>query len=538
MIIRPITASVAKIEAMVPASIESLPSSALTVRSSITFSFTGSLPEARLTASWLALSTVKLPLICARPPRIGSLMFGADSTLSSRMIANGLPTFSCVTRPKRRAPAALKVMSTTARPSWSKPCLASTSCSPDTITRRWTAIAPVPSAIGSTWLPGGARPCGDLVRVGVQVDQLEFEPRGLADQLLQRFGILDARDLDEDPPLALVDDRDFLGSARIDPAADDVAGDGQRVLERLLGARFGRGQDDAVRHRPTLTSQSRVPVRPDRLGQRPQPLDRGVELGRIANDEAQPPAGGRHVADLDARLAAAKLGRDLLFHRLQPLLGGVGDIGFEQQLAAAGDVEAEVDARARQPSRPALDLVLGKQARNGQQDADKNGERDRPDLPAGEIEHFGPLVVGRLGSVGSTTWVSVDLTAWTRMPWAELHLDFGVADLGDLADQPAAGDDAVALLDRGDLRLMLLHPLLLRADQQEPEDDEDQDQRDGLDEEAGAGRRRGRCGEKGNVGHGPGNLFIESAPGNAPSAGSGAAAYHAAGRLAKRCASP
>ena len=81
------------------------------MRSSITLSFTGSLPEARLTARSLALWTVKLPLICARPPRIGSLMFGADRTLSSRMIANGLPTFSCVTRPKRRAPAVLKVMS-------------------------------------------------------------------------------------------------------------------------------------------------------------------------------------------------------------------------------------------------------------------------------------------------------------------------------------------------------------------------------------------------------------------------------------------
>ena len=50
-IIKPITARVAKIEAMVPASIESLPSSALTVRSSITLSFTGNLPDARLIAS-------------------------------------------------------------------------------------------------------------------------------------------------------------------------------------------------------------------------------------------------------------------------------------------------------------------------------------------------------------------------------------------------------------------------------------------------------------------------------------------------------
>ncbi len=51
--------------AMMPFSIESLPSSGPIVRSSMTFSFTGSLPEASDTASWFAVSTVKLPLICA-----------------------------------------------------------------------------------------------------------------------------------------------------------------------------------------------------------------------------------------------------------------------------------------------------------------------------------------------------------------------------------------------------------------------------------------------------------------------------------------
>ena len=66
--------------------------------------------------------------------------------------------------------------------------------------------------------------------VGVLVDQLKFEARGLADQPLQRFGVLDAGDLDEDPTFALVDNRDFLGSARIDPAANNVARDRQAIL--------------------------------------------------------------------------------------------------------------------------------------------------------------------------------------------------------------------------------------------------------------------------------------------------------------------
>ncbi len=86
-------------------------------------------------------------------------MFGADSTLSSRMIANGLPTFSCVVRAKRRAPAVLNLISMSGAPlRESNPWCASVSWSPETITRRLTAMAPLPSAMGSTWLPGGARP--------------------------------------------------------------------------------------------------------------------------------------------------------------------------------------------------------------------------------------------------------------------------------------------------------------------------------------------------------------------------------------------
>ena len=45
-----ITATTDTIEAMAPLWIESWPSSALTVRSSMTLSFTGNLPDARLTA--------------------------------------------------------------------------------------------------------------------------------------------------------------------------------------------------------------------------------------------------------------------------------------------------------------------------------------------------------------------------------------------------------------------------------------------------------------------------------------------------------
>ena len=103
----------------------------------MTSSFTGSLPDDRATASSFAVSTVKLPEMVAVPPMIGSLMFGADSTLLSRMMANGLPTFSVVVRAKRFAPALSKLNVMLGKPPcWSNVCWARLICSPETITRR------------------------------------------------------------------------------------------------------------------------------------------------------------------------------------------------------------------------------------------------------------------------------------------------------------------------------------------------------------------------------------------------------------------
>ena len=70
-------------------------------------------PERSAMARLLALSDVKLPEICARPPRIGSLILGAESTSPSRMMAKGLPTFSRVSLANLAPPCASKVMLTT-----------------------------------------------------------------------------------------------------------------------------------------------------------------------------------------------------------------------------------------------------------------------------------------------------------------------------------------------------------------------------------------------------------------------------------------
>ena len=70
----------------------------------------------------------------------------------------------------------------------------------------------------------------------------------------------------------------------------------------------------------------------------------------------------------------------------------------------------------------------------------------------------------------------------------DLDLGLVVGDLGHPAADAAAGDHFVALLDRGDRRLMLLHPLLLRTNHQHVEDHEDQEPRGNADEDC-----RSRC---------------------------------------------
>jgi hypothetical protein len=53
----------------------------------------------------------------------------------------------------------------------------------------------------------------NFLRIGFQIDQLELQARGLADQALERIGILNTGNRNEDSALALVDDRDFLSPA-------------------------------------------------------------------------------------------------------------------------------------------------------------------------------------------------------------------------------------------------------------------------------------------------------------------------------------
>ena len=100
-----------------PSRRDAFPSSGLTVRTSCRWSSTGSAPEFRTTARFLASASLKLPVISPVPPVIGPLTVGADATTPSRTMANCLLTSRVVASPKFLVPALFKV-NTTRHPGW------------------------------------------------------------------------------------------------------------------------------------------------------------------------------------------------------------------------------------------------------------------------------------------------------------------------------------------------------------------------------------------------------------------------------------
>ena len=91
----------------------------------------------------------------------------------------------------------------------------------------------------------------------------------------------------------------------------------------------------------------------ERLGERAHALDRGVHLRRIADHERKPPAGRRKITDVDPGIAP-QLRRNFVLLALEPLLQRIPHVGFEEQVAATGEVEPEADAIMGQPLRPII----------------------------------------------------------------------------------------------------------------------------------------------------------------------------------------
>ena len=169
-------------------------------------------------------------------------MFGAERTLSSRMIANGLPTFSWVTRAKRRAPAVLNLMSTTGRPSWSKLwrgvgqlVARDHHAALDRDRRRCRRPSAGP---GCPAARGPAATCG---RVGVRSTSLNSSRAVWPISALSASGSSTPGTWTRMRLSPSVMTVISLVPPRIDAAADDVARDAHRVVERLRRCRSAVG---------------------------------------------------------------------------------------------------------------------------------------------------------------------------------------------------------------------------------------------------------------------------------------------------------
>ena len=230
-----------------PSRSESWPSPAPTTRCSIGVSFAGSAPARSRIARSLALSTVKLPEIWPEPPRIGSRITGAEITSLSSTMANGRPTFSCVTVANLRAPAVLKRnvhdrlagALVEARLGVGQFVARHQHLLLNQDRRLGIALAFV-KHFGIRRRPARQR----VLRRHRTVDHAEFEFRGLADDLEQPLRIAEARHLHQHAVDALTLDRRFDEAELVDALLDDR----HRLLDHLtdaLGHRgFGHGEPD------------------------------------------------------------------------------------------------------------------------------------------------------------------------------------------------------------------------------------------------------------------------------------------------------
>ena len=92
---------------------ESWPRLGPMVRTSMTFSLTGNAPERSRMARFFASSSVRLPVMTALPPVIGSLTTGAVNTSPSSKMAILWPTLAAVKSANLSAPSSVNSMATT-----------------------------------------------------------------------------------------------------------------------------------------------------------------------------------------------------------------------------------------------------------------------------------------------------------------------------------------------------------------------------------------------------------------------------------------
>ena len=83
-------------------------------------------------------------------------------------------------------------------------------------------------------------------------------------------------------------------------------------------------------------------------------------------------------------------------------------------MAAASKIKAEIDSGLEDLGKFG-DRAFRQEARHSIKAADQQSQNDGPDLPAGKVEHVRAQSFAGLAVVGSTTSLSIDLTALTFM---------------------------------------------------------------------------------------------------------------------------
>ncbi len=165
------------------------------------------------------------------------------------------------------------------------------------------------------------------------VDELELEQRGLADERLRALRVLDPRELDEDPVLALARDRGLGHAELVDPVPD----------------RLDALPNGEVRDPPHLAIGQREREAPRRLVERSEVVaaevsgrGRGLAPGlgrRELHDDLVVVPG--HAGDGDALLLERAL--EVRRRPVQLALDRLLDLDAKDEMHAAPEIEAQVD---------------------------------------------------------------------------------------------------------------------------------------------------------------------------------------------------
>ena len=288
-------------------------------------------------------------------------MTGAEITLSSSTMAKRWFTLARVTSAKRRAPTELKVKFTTQSPVSRVGAGAGvgqvSAVDVDALAHRDLLAGAV---LHRQEVVAGRRRAA-AGGVGGLVHQTERHVGGLADQLLDAVGVADAGKLHDDAALALAGDLGIDHAGLIDAAADDLDG---------LVDRAGSPCRECGAERVRVI----VPSGSDPIAVSGRPVDASWLISGFIAATAASVLRGVAQAQQDAvlirlrfqglieDLAVAQSLADAVGQTVQPLLQHRLHVDFEQQIAAAAQVEAEMHGAPRAATGRATGTGLARPA--------------------------------------------------------------------------------------------------------------------------------------------------------------------------------